>query len=294
MAARPGVDLAFSRRTLLVLPAAFHARPFAVAGQDRHGDDEDREVIGAVRRDDGFVASLTLGLARVVLRPGAATWAATPAGARLIAVEAGVLGVVAEASAHAPVTAAELAAIKAPPSPDEEVIMATGTVMTFAARGVASLRNVGPRPAVILDAAIYHEEPRPVSRAFTADGVSFQLLANASADATPAGPAAVTLERVRLERAAVLPGDLSAGLTLIYLEAGTLQLTARGGSVAIARAAAAAPYAMPGALEALDRGEARDVTAGGVVFLPVDGDAIMSNIGTRAVEMLALTVREAA
>ena len=292
MATRPVASLSLSRRTLLCLPTAFHGRTCSAIGQERYGGGFDREVIGAVRRDDGFVAPLTLGIARVVLWPGAATAAATPAGARLIAVETGVLGVVVAASEQTPVTSAELTAAETSPSSDDEVIMAPGSVMTFAARGLASVRNVGPRPVVVLDAAVYHGEPRPLSRAFTANGVSFQLLATASAETAPPGRAAVTLERVRLGRASLLPGDLSVGLTLIYLEAGTLQLTAQGGSVAMAPAAAAAPYALPGELEALDRGKAQGVTAGGVAFLPIDGAAVMRNAGARTVEMLALTVRQ--
>jgi hypothetical protein len=283
-------SVSLSRRALLAWPGALLSCRRPVPAEERIV----RVPIGSISHSAGFLAPLTLGMARVVLRPGAASWAATPGGVRLISVETGELAVGLEPASRVPTTAAELAAAKAPPDPDEKLFLPAGTVMTFAAQSVASVRNAGSRPVVILDVVVYHDDPRPLSRAFTADGVSFQLLASASASEAPDGAATVTLERVRLGSGAALPADLCRGLTLLYLAAGMLRLRARRGAVAMARAAAAAPYAMPGALEVLDPSETRDVTAGGVVFSPLDGIAAMSNTGSRTVELLALTVRETA
>jgi hypothetical protein len=253
-----------------------------------------REMIATVTREAGFSPPLTLGIARVVLRPGASSWAAIPPGVRIIVVESGMLGLTADGRVGAPVMANELAADSALPDPDSELILPTGTVMTFGARGIAGVRNAGIRPTVLLDAAVFHDEPRTLARAFTTNaGVSFQLLANADADAAPTGKGTVTLERVSLGHMTAMPADLGLGLTLIYVEAGTLDLVSRRGSVSAARAAAAAPYAMPGALQLLISGEDCNVTAGGVVYLPLGAEAELTNPSSRTAELLVLAVREA-
>jgi hypothetical protein len=148
---------------------------------------------------------------------------------------------------------------------------------------------------VALDVAVYHEEPRPLPRAFTTDnGLSFQLLASASADAAPVGASVIALERIRLAAGAALPGDLGHALTLFYVEAGTLVVTPLAGKVFAARAAAPTPYSIPGALRPLANGTELGVTAGGVVFLPLSAEASVRNDARRPVELLSLTVREMA
>ena len=192
-------------------------------------------------------------------------------------------------------TAADLALAGVEPDPGDELFVPAGTTAAFASDGVARVRNPGARTVVALDVAIYHEEPRPLPRAFTTDsGISFQLLASASADAAPAGKTAIALERIRLAADAALPGDLSHGLTLFYIEAGTQVVTPLVGRVFAARAAAPTPYSIPGALRPLATGTELGVTAGGVVFLPLGAEASVRNQARRPVEMLALTVRETA
>jgi hypothetical protein len=252
-----------------------------------------RETIAVAKREAGLEAPLTLAMARVVLRPAAATWTPVHSGVRLLAVEAGVLGITVEAPYRAPLTAAELTVSAAPPEPREEILLPAGTAMTFGARGVTSVRNPGARSVVLLDAVVFHGEPRPLPRAFTTDsGVSFQLLAGVTAGDAPQGKVLVTLERIHLRQDA-LPPDLCVGLTLLYLEAGALDVVAQAGAVATARAAASAPYAMPGAFQPLVQGERRAMTAGGVIFLPLAAAADLSNGSRRTAELLALTVRPA-
>jgi hypothetical protein len=253
-----------------------------------------RELIASTRFDRGLDPPLTLGMARVVLRPGAATWASIPGGVRMISVESGMLGVAVGASASDPLTTADLTVAAEPPKSDDELLVPAGTTMTFGARGIASVRNPGSRSAVLLDTVVFREEPpRPLARAFTTtNGLSFQLLASASADASPVGALIVALEALRLPAWADLPQDLSAGLTLMYVEAGTVDLAAQEGKVSSARAAASAPYAVPGALQAITAPETRGVTAGGVIFLEVGAAARVRNAGERTAELLVLKVRE--
>jgi hypothetical protein len=253
-----------------------------------------RTPVAMVERRDGLAPPVTLGMAKIVLRVGAAAWAETPDGARMIVVESGVLGV-SLSTGKRRFTSGEFEAADGPvPFADDELLVPAGTVATFGALAVASVRNPGARPVVALDVAVYPEEPRPIPRSFTTDdGVSFQLLASANAATVPAGPVVVTLERLRLGARASLPHDVSRGLTLAYLESGTLALRAVAGEVFAARPAASAPYAMPGSLLPIGMDRDREVTAGAVIFLPVGGAATIANASERRADLLTLGVREA-
>lgn len=253
----------------------------------------ERELVASVERNEGLLPPLTLGIARVVLRPGASAFAATSNGARMIVVESGVLAVASTAPAPRPLTSVELGGFARAPSEDDELFVPAGTTVTFGSLEVARVRNPGARSVVALDVAVFREEPRPISRAFTTeDGISFQLLASASAAAAPPGRVVLALERLRLGPSSQLPADLSRGLTLAYVEAGSLALTPVAGEVFAARAAASAPYSMPGSLQPIARDERRGITAGGVVFLPVGGVCSAINGTERTADVLALSVRE--
>lgn len=253
----------------------------------------ERELVASVERNEGLLPPLTLGIARVVLRPGASAFAATSNGARMIVVESGVLAVASTAPAPRPLTSVELGGFASAPSEDDELFVPAGTTVTFGSLEVARVRNPGARSVVALDVAVFREEPRPISRAFTTeDGISFQLLASASAAAAPPGRVVLALERLRLGPSSQLPADLSRGLTLAYVEAGSLALTPVAGEVFAARAAASAPYSMPGSLQPIARDETRGITAGGVVFLPVGGGCSAINVTERTADVLALSVRE--
>jgi hypothetical protein len=288
---RPTVLL--SRRQLLPFPLALmlHIRALDAS----LASSLERELIASVERDAGLLPPLTLGIARVVLRPGASAFAATPNGARMIVVESGVLAVASASQEARPFTSVELAVSAPAPDEGEELFVPAGTTVTFGSLEVARVRNPGTRSVVALDVAVFREEPRPISRAFTTeDGISFQLLASASAAVAPAGRVALALERLRLGGASQLPADLCHGLTLAYVEAGTIELTPVAGDVFAARAAASTPYSMPGSLQPIATGQKRGITAGGVVFLPVGAECGVANIAARSAEVLALSVREIA
>jgi hypothetical protein len=283
---------------LSLVPNAHSAAPARAQPQTRDpvvtAGAIERTLIATVERGDGLIPPLTLGMARVILQPGASVSAATPHGTRMIVVESGVLAVASVAPDAAPITSAALITDGHVPAPASELLVPAGTTMTFGAIGIASVRNPGTRSVVVLDVAVYHEEPRPMPRAFTsADGVSFQLLASGNATEAPLGRVLVALERVRLGVGAKLPTDLSHGLTLAYISAGGLRIRAEAGEVAAARAATAAPYSMPGALTAFGVGDERGATAGGIMFLPVGAAARIWNVDERHVELMTLSVREA-
>jgi hypothetical protein len=296
MRVRIGDSASISRRAIVATPLAFALRSRVAAGDaTAQSGHIERESIATVVQHGGLTAPLTLGMARVVLRPGAASWAETPDGARMMVVESGVMAIAVRARARAPVLAEEFATLTSAPSPEDELLLPAGTTMTFGELGVLSVRNPGARSVVLLDVVVYHEMPRPLPRAFTTDdGVSFQLLASANAALAPAGDVAVTLERVRLGADAALPRSLSAGVALAYVEAGGLEIEVVAGETFAARAAASAPYAMPGSLQPIPRGEQRSLTAGGVIFFPNGSEASAHNSSTRYAELLLLTLREVA
>jgi hypothetical protein len=281
------------RRWLLLFPLApllsIWARNETLAAST------ERELIASVERNAGLLPPLTLGIARVVLRPGASAFAATPNGARMIVVESGVLAVASASHGAGPLTSGELGGSAPAANESDELFVPAGTTVTFGSLEVARVRNPGARSVVALDVAVFREEPRPISRAFTTeDGISFQLLASASAAVAPSGRVGLALERLRLGSSSQLPADLSHGLTLAYVEAGSMELRPVGGEVYAARAAASTPYSMPGSLQPIAMGQKRGITAGGVIFLPVGAECGVVNVAARTADVLALSVREIA
>jgi len=293
MIAQTRIAVLVPRRQFLLFPLALLAQPRAPGPAP--APSVERKLIATVERDAGLLPPLTLGIARVVLRPDASALAATPNGARMIVVESGVLAVASMSREARPFTSIELAVSAPAPNEGDELFVPAGTAVTFGTLEVARVRNPGARSVVALDVAVFREEPRPISRAFTTkDGISFQLLASASAAVAPTGRVALVLERLRLGALSHLPADLSRGLTLAYVEAGTVQLRPVAGNVFAARAAASTPYSAPGSLRPIAVGQERGMTAGGVAFLPVGAECGVTNGAERPAEVLVLSVREVA
>jgi hypothetical protein len=237
----------------------------------------------------GLQPPLTLGIARVVLQPGAVSQS-TSSGMRMIAVESGVVAVGRPRNKHVPITAADLSPYPVPRYDLVELIMATGTSFSADDPGIISLRNPGSGAAVILDVVVYRDEMPALSREFTSDTINFQLLASAVAQAAPEGDVTVRLERKWLSPGAALTQEAGSGVTLGYVEQGDIRVTVEEGEVSTARAATAALDAVPGALQALEWGREQLVTAGGMVFVPQDGAATVSNGERRSAELLLLSV----
>lgn len=286
---RPFQLSSLSRRRLMALPLALGPW-FALPAVAASG--VERRIIARAVVDTALAPPMTIGLARVILRSGAAAWAETPGGVRILYIESGAVEVATMTREDAREFLETGVGMTSTPRNTREFVLRSGTAMPFGSIGIASIRNTGRRTAVLLDAAVYSEEPRPIMRAFTSDdGLSFQLLAHASLAAIPEAPAAVTLERVSLDPGAAMPSSSRAGCALVYLESGSIELSHQAGEVASARAAAAAPYALPGSLQALAPGQRRPVTAGGVMAISLHGMATVENTSTRQVSMLMLAMR---
>lgn len=278
-----------TRRGLLAMPLAVALRLDRPASA---GSGFERSIIARAVVHQALAPPLTVGLARIILRSGATAWAETPGGVRILYIESGALEVNTATHDDARQFLATGVGMTSAPRNTRDLVLRSGTAMPFGSVSIASIRNAGKRSAVLLDAAVYSEEPRPMARAFTSDdGLSFQLLAHASLAAIPTTPAAVTLERLMLAPGATLPASFSMGSAVVYLESGGIVLTCLAGEVAYARAAAAAPYALPGALKAMTPGQEHPVTAGGVMSLALDAAARIENAGTRPASFLMLALR---
>src|SRR3712207_20201 len=123
--------IAQMRTTVLIPRQQFLLIPIALLSQVRARGEtlapaDERQLIATVERGEGLLPPLTLGIARVVLPPGASALAATPNGARLIVVESGVLAVSSAPQVERPFTSVELAVA---PLPDEgdELFVPAGT-----------------------------------------------------------------------------------------------------------------------------------------------------------------------
>ena len=137
------------RRQIMLFPLTLllHARAHGAA----LASSVERELIATVERDAGLLPPLTLGIARVVLRPGASVFAATPNGARMIVVESGVLAVASTSQEARPFTSIELAVSAPAPDEGEELFVPAGTTVTFGSLEVVRVRNPGTRSGICDD-----------------------------------------------------------------------------------------------------------------------------------------------
>jgi len=159
-----------------------------------------------------------LEVARVTLRPGARYDGPWGFGSRVVSVETGAVTV-------APV-GTDGAGVPPPMS------LAGGEHVVLPPSGGSVAVQTGPAPAVFLDIAVVQSshvsspavplEPPPQ------DGVTVEVIADELWVVIPAGPIVLTVGRVTLgpgERLGWVPGT---GPALLYVEAGTLDVTATG------------------------------------------------------------------
>ena len=224
---------------------------------------------------------LFVGVAQVIVPPGARTTTAGTAGPRLLAIEAGsvTVGVAGPADvwrAAGPGTGP--ASGPSPVVPGDEVALGPGDRLTVGAGAVQEVRNDGTHAAVLLDAALFPPGAEPVAAAFTSpDGVSFQLLAGAVIEAVPAAPARFSLKRLRLERGQAMPAGARTGPVVAYVEAGSLDVVPTAGEVRFGRAAARAPSTSAGPLRAVPVGRTAPLTAGATVALATGAAVVGAN-----------------
>ena len=236
---------------------------------------------------------LFLGVAQVVVRPGARTESAGTRGPRLLAVEAGLLAVR---------TGGPGRVVRSPGGggwggPEEivaetDLVLGPGDRLILETGALRTVSNDGARPAVYLDAALFPAGPEPVAAAFTTEeGVSFQLLTGVVAETVPSGPVAFALVRVRVPPGGALPATPRAGPAIAYVESGSLALTATAGDVRFGRAAAPAPTSTAGPLRPVAVGEGATVSAGSSLFLATGAAVAAGNARGVPASLLMVEVR---
>src|SRR5215204_7301514 len=146
MIAQMRLPVLVPRRPILLFPLALLMRTRAYDATPAFS--VERELIASVERDEGLHPPLTLGIARVVLQPGASALAATPNGARMIVVESGVLAVASNLPETKPLTSVELGVSAPAPRDGDELFVPAGTTVTFGSLEVARVRNPGARSVV--------------------------------------------------------------------------------------------------------------------------------------------------
>lgn len=288
----PGVAVRVSRRrlpyvlgALATQPPDLHLhlhsprRPRPATGPTPTASDVERiAAIGPVALPE---LPLEVHVARVVLPAGVMLPSATPSGVRMLVVAAGTLTV--ELANPAP-----SAMLARGASPGQSLVAPAGRSIALDARAIVGVGNVGTRPVVILDAAVFGAGDRPPARAFTTDsGVGFQVLAGGVAGPPPAGPCTVALLRLN-----IAPGETIAmtGTALVYAESGTGWASATADGVRYARAAGQAPGSSAGPWRDVGGSREAPLTAGSALLLGRAAAATIGNAGQRAVRLLVVTV----
>jgi len=275
---RPAV---ISRRSLLLAGAV--GLPAAVALTTRAGGQEERYTVAELA---GVIATtrsepLFVGLAHLILQPGAHTEAVNTAGPRIIALTSGRL-IVGTAGAgtffrnpdNDPTGFPQPAPPPHPVAPGEAVVLEPGDRVALEPGAVREIRNDGPTPAVYLDAALFPPGPDPVPAAFTTvDGISFQLLVGATLDPVPAGALQFALSRAEVSPDGAWPAVARDGPAVVYVESGSLALIPTAGAVRFSRAAAPTAYSLPAPLRDVPLGTTVRLTAGAAALLPT-GSAV--------------------
>ena len=241
---------------------------------------------------------LFMGLAHLILQPGAQTEAVNTVGPRIIALTSGRLTVGTAGAGTAfrnpdnDPTGFPQARPPRPVAPGEEVILEPGDRVALEPGAVREIRNDGPTPAVYLDAALFPPGPDPVPAAFTTvDGISFQLLVGATLDPPPAGTLEFALSRAELGPRAAWPATARDGPAAVYVESGSLALTPTAGAVRFSRAAAPAPYSQPAPMRDVPIGSNVRLTAGAAALLPTGSAVDARNERRVAARLLVVEVR---
>ena len=248
----------FARRSLLLAACLAPRRPpSARAAQP--------PVVTVVARLSGLVladAPALVAAARVILPPGAEAAAVAPAGARLIAVEAGtidVLSVGPGAAWLAPRPALDNGA------PLDGTPVRADAALALPAAAIEGVRNRGAVPAVALDVALVPAGlPMPPPAFISGAGVEFRLLGSGVV-AAPPPLVDLVLRRIDLPPGAAMPPDLGLGIALLLADLGRIDLEVIRGRIEVSIAAGGIGPA----------GRARPVDAGGIRALPASSAAFV-------------------
>jgi hypothetical protein len=264
-------SLRFGRRSLLFAACLARREPPGVRAEGSASVE-----VAVVARLGGLGladAPALVAAARIILPPGADAAAVAPAGARVIAVEAGAVEMLSTTQGAAWLSPRPALAGSAPV---ETTPILAGSALPVPATAVEGVRNDGGVPAVALDVALMPAGlPMPPPAFIAGTGVEFRLLGSGVIEAPPPRVDLV-LRRIDLPPGAEMPADLGEGIALLLADRGRIDLVVSRGRIEVSIAAGGIGPA----------GRARPVDAGGLRTLPASSSAFVP--ADAAVRVLAV------
>jgi hypothetical protein len=249
------------------------------------------QPILAVSFADAPVAPAFLAVTRYTLPPGTAIDAGPTEGPRFFLVESGEITVrsaVPDDSGFR--RAADAPPRAAPGGGGNDVLMRAGDHHLPADPAPVELRNNGARAAALLDAILFPSTPMGLVPYTTMDGVVVDPLVGGVADALPAAPVEVRIERIDVATGEQVALAAAPGPRLFVVESGTLGLSASGGVITYSSAAGNNPGAVAGRVRTVAVGSEALLTARGSVVVQADAVGVARNLGRTRLTLLSLSV----
>jgi hypothetical protein len=249
------------------------------------------EPILAVRFADAPPAPAYIAVTRFTLPPGTAVDSGPTTGPRLFLVESGNLTVRSAASADTGFRrAADAPAAALPPGASPDVLLHAGEYHLPADPASRELRNDGTHAAAFLDAVVFSSAPVRTAPFTTAAGVIVDPLVAGIADALPATPIELRIERLDVATGEQVALAAAPGPRLLVVESGTLGLAATAGVITYSSAAGNNPGAVAGRVRTVAPGSEALLTARGSVFVQAGAVGTAGNLGRTRLVLLSLTL----
>ncbi len=248
------------------------------------------QPILAVQFPDTPPAPAFVAVVRYTLPPGTSVPSGETTGPRLFIAESGEITVASIES-----DAGFRRAADAPPSQSSQTsvtdaILRPGDHFLLTDPAPIDLRNDGSRAAVVLDAFVFPAAPLGVVPHTTMDGVVVDPLVFGVADAMPAAPVELRIERLDIDNGSQISLTASSGPRLFVVESGTLGLFAETGVITYSGAAGNNPGSTAGRVRTVSPGSESLLTARGSVVVQAGASGAARNLGRTRLVLLSVTL----
>jgi hypothetical protein len=233
-----------------------------------------------------------VGMARLTFPPGSWILGGTVAGARIFLVESGRFQVEADDAGRI-LRRGDPAAEEALPAGSEGTL-AAGDLLIVWGNPPFTVTNLEEKPATLLDIVLWPSISEQVRPFVTVAGVIFEPLAIGTVAEAPRAPVRLTVQRRTIAPGEAAGYELGEGPMLVYIESGTLGITASTGKVEYSSAAANAPGTTAGRPRTLGEGDEARMTAGGAITIQAGSASTIRNLGRTRLELLELVLEPAA
>jgi hypothetical protein len=275
---------------LVILPNVVSVNHVAVADETATPDAAGVaiHVILTARFVDVPPAPVFVAVTRYTLPPGTSVASGTTTGPRVIVVETG------EVTMHfANADTGFRRAADAPPmsgagGPDIALRLGDRYLPTDPAP--FQFRNDGARGADFLDAIVFPKAPFGLVPYTTMDGIVVEPLVAGVADAVPAAPVELTIERFDIAPGQQVALAAARGPRLFLVESGSLGLAAAAGVITYGDAASSNPGSSVGQVRTVAPGSESPVAAFGSVVVQAGASGTASNRGLSHLMLLSLSL----